>query len=94
MSAANSVNGATIPVIGTQNFFCGGDTGSTAYTLGYEYNLSKRTSVYTTYMNVDNKQYAAFMPVVAKAGVNGAGLASGIVGQDMSAINLGMKHSF
>ena len=94
VSAANSVNGATIPVIGTQNFFCGGDTGSTAYTLGYEYNLSKRTSVYTTYMNVDNKQYAAFMPVVAKAGVNGAGLASGIVGQDMSAVSLGMKHSF
>jgi len=77
-----------------QNFFCGGDTGSTAYTLGYEYSLSKRTSVYTTYMNVDNKQYAAFQPVVAKAGVNGAGLSTGIVGQDMSAINLGMKHSF
>ncbi len=76
------------------NFFCGGDTGSTAYTLGYEYSLSKRTSVYTTYMNVDNKQYASFQPVVAKAGVNGAGLGAGLTGQDMSAINMGMKHSF
>jgi len=76
------------------NFFCGSDTGSTAYTLGYEYSLSKRTSVYTTYMNVDNKQFATFQPVVAKAGVNGAGLSTGITGQDMSAINMGMKHSF
>ena len=45
-------------------------------------------------MNVDNKQYASFQPVVAKAGVNGAGLGAGLTGQDMSAINMGMKHSF
>ncbi len=92
VSVANGLNGNG--VVNAANFFCGSDTGSTAYTLGYEYSLSKRTSVYTTYMNLDNKQYAAFQPVVAKAGVNGAGLASGVVGQDMSAINVGMKHSF
>ena len=45
-------------------------------------------------MNVDNKQYAAFQPVVAKTGVNGAALSAGLTGQDMSAISMGMKHSF
>ena len=93
-TTANTANGNG--VINANNFFCGGDTGATAYTLGYEYNLSKRTSVYTAYMNVDNKQYGQFMPVVAKAGVNGNTLTGTNIqtGLDMSAINLGMKHSF
>ena len=89
---ANTANGNG--VVNGANFLCGSDTGATAYTLGYEYSLSKRTSVYTTYMNVDNKQYANFMPVVNKAGVNGASGTIGQTGQDMSAVALGMKHSF
>jgi len=91
-TTANTANGNG--VVNGANFLCGGDTGATAYTLGYEYSLSKRTSVYTTYMNVDNKQYASFMPVVNKAGVNGASGTIGQTGQDMSAVALGMKHSF
>ena len=94
VSTANTANSQGAGAIIASNFFCGSDTGSTAYTLGYEYSLSKRTSVYTTYMNVDNKQYASFQPVVAKAGVNGAGLSTGLTGQDMSAVAMGMKHSF
>jgi len=83
-AAATSTNSGT--------FLCGSDTGSTAYTLGYEYNLSKRTQVYVTAMNVDNKQYASFMPVVNKAGVNGTGTFQ--TGQDLTAFALGMRHSF
>ena len=82
--AASSTNSGT--------FLCGSDTGSTAYTLGYEYSLSKRTQVYVTAMNVDNKQFASFMPVVNKAGVNGTGLFQ--TGQDLTAFALGMRHSF
>lgn len=94
VNTANTANSEGAGAIISSNFFCGGDTGSTAYTLGYEYSLSKRTSVYAAYMDVDNKQYATFMPVVAKAGVNGAGQSAGLTGQDLTALNVGMKHSF
>lgn len=73
-------------------FLCGSDTGATAYTLGYEYNLSKRTQMYVTAINVSNKQFASFMPVVSKPGVNGT--ATFQTGQDLNAVALGMRHSF
>ena len=74
------------------SYFCGSDTGATAWTLGYEYSLSKRTGVYVTYMNVDNKAQANFLPVVGKNVTNGGTV--GATGQDLTAFNLGMKHSF
>ncbi len=94
VNTANTANTEGAGAIIASNFFCGGDTGSTAYTLGYEHSLSKRTSVYVSYIDLNNKQYATFQPIVAKAGVNGAGLSTGITGQDMTALNLGMKHAF
>jgi predicted porin len=74
-------------------FFCGGDTGATTYSLGYEHSLSKRTSVYVNYFVVDNKALAAFSPAVAKANAVGQAAANAL-GTDVSVTSLGMKHSF
>ncbi len=53
--------------------------------IGYVHNLSKRTSVYTSYANLSNKNGAAF-------GVSG-GLA-GVADKRSSGIEFGVKHSF
>jgi len=91
-AGANTVAG-TAGAVNLGTFFCGGDTGASAWTLGYEHNLSKRTQIYTTYMNVDNKSQATFLPVVNKNNVNGT-TGSTFTGQDFSALTVGMRHSF
>ncbi len=93
VSAANTANSEGAGAIISSNFFCGSDTSATAYTLGYEHSLSKRTSVYVSYLDLNNKQFATFSPIVAKTGVNGAGY-SATTGQDLTAVALGMKHAF
>ena len=50
------------------------------YTLGYNYNLSKRTKVYAFYTKVDNKDGASYM--------------SGAAGQDFSSFAVGVRHNF
>lgn len=56
------------------------DSDSTQYTLGYNYNLSKRTKVYTYYTKVDNKA--------------GADYVTGAAGADFSSFALGVRHNF
>jgi predicted porin len=57
------------------------------WTIGADYNLSKRTSVYALYASGEN---------VTLGGGAGASdrVASGVVGGDISAISLGVVHSF
>ncbi|MEG0937034.1 MAG: porin [Comamonas sp.] len=50
------------------------------YTLGYNYNLSKRTKVYGYYTKVNNKAGASYM--------------TGAAGQDFSSFALGVRHNF
>ena len=56
------------------------DTAATQYTLGYNYNLSKRTKVYTYYTRVNNSQAAAY-------GVSAQG-------NDFSSFAVGVRHNF
>ncbi len=56
------------------------DTDAKQFTLGYNYNLSKRTKAYTYYTKVDNKAASAYQ--------------SGTAGADFSSLALGVRHNF
>ena len=56
------------------------DSAATQWTLGYNYNLSKRTKVYTYYTKVNNKKSANYM--------------TGTAGDDFSSFALGVRHNF
>ena len=56
------------------------DSDATQYTLGYNYNLSKRTKVYGYYTHVNNSRNAAYM--------------SGVAGADFSSVAVGVRHNF
>ena len=56
------------------------NSAATQYTLAYNYNLSKRTKVYTYYTKVDNKI--------------GAGYFTDVSGVDFSSFAVGVRHNF
>jgi len=56
------------------------DTDAKQFTLGYNYNLSKRTKAYTYYTKVDNKAASAYQ--------------SGTADADFSSLALGVRHNF
>ena len=56
------------------------DSAATQWTLGYNYNLSKRTKVYTYYTKVNNKKGAEYM--------------TGTAGDDFYSFALGVRHNF
>lgn len=57
------------------------------YTLGYQYNLSKRTALYTTAAIIDNSGAARFtLPGVAATNPNSGGR--------VGSVDVGVKHSF
>ena len=56
------------------------DSDATQYTLGYNYNLSKRTKVYGYYTHVNNSRNATYM--------------SGVAGADFSSLAVGVRHNF
>jgi predicted porin len=56
------------------------DTGASQYTLGYNYNLSKRTKIYGYYTHVNNQAVAPYQ--------------TGNSGMDFSSIALGVRHNF
>ena len=55
--------------------------------IGYVYTLSKRTSLYTSFAYLDNRNAASAF------GINPGGL-GGVAGRDGRAVELGVKHSF
>ncbi|MBS0291665.1 MAG: porin [Proteobacteria bacterium] len=63
------------------------NSSATQYTLGYNYNLSKRTKVYGYYTRVNNKANAAYANGVLPSLPFAAG-------QDFSSIALGVRHNF
>ena len=56
------------------------DSDATQYTLGYNYNLSKRTKVYGYYTHVNNSRNASYQ--------------SGVAGADFSSVAVGVRHNF
>jgi len=69
----------------------GANTGATQWALGYDHNLSKRTTVYGLYTKLNNDIGSSFGLSTVSTGA-GAG-ASG-VGVGVSAWSFGMKHTF
>ncbi|WP_027014204.1 porin [Comamonas composti] len=61
------------------------DSGATQWTLGYNYNLSKRTKVYGYYTRINNDGNASY-------GYDAT--ASGGAGQNFSSFALGVRHNF
>ena len=57
------------------------DSSATQYTIAYNYNMSKRTKLYTYYTKVDNKMGAIYGPV-------------DFGGQDFSSFAVGVRHNF
>lgn len=61
--------------------------------VGYDHNLSKRTTVYALYTQLSNGT-AAVYGLSAATGVTGATVGAMTAGQKATAFSLGMKHSF
>jgi predicted porin len=64
----------------------GADTGATHYTLGYDYALSKRTSLFSYVTRLDNKRNGSYDFAINELGIG--------AGADLTAIAFGMRHSF
>jgi predicted porin len=56
------------------------NTGAMQYTVAYNYNLSKRTKVYTFYTKVNNKANATYQ--------------TGVAGVDFGSLAVGIRHNF
>ena len=68
----------------------GANTGATQWALGYDHNMSKRTTLYALYTKLNNDTNSAFgLSTVS----TGAPAASG-AGVGVSAWSFGMKHTF
>jgi predicted porin len=61
------------------------DTAAKQFTVGYNYNLSKRTKVYAFYTKVDNEANVAYNP---------GGFGPVAAGQDPQSFALGIRHNF
>ncbi|BBI98501.1 porin [Ferrigenium kumadai] len=68
------------------------NTGANQISVGFDHNLSKRTTVYALYTQLNNKSAGAYTLGNASIG-NGAVFNNG-AGSKPSAVSLGMKHTF
>jgi predicted porin len=67
------------------------DTGASLFSVGYDYALSKRTSVGVSYARLNNKANAGYA-LYTQASLNGT--PNNAVGQDASQLYLGIRHAF
>ena len=68
------------------------NTGAQQYSLGADYNFSKRTSVYALYTQVRNDSNATYSLAGGATGI--ASVTAADIGQDPRGFSLGMRHSF
>jgi predicted porin len=86
-SAANGSLSATGS--DSARLFKGPNSGAKLYTVGYEYNLSKRTQLYTYYTRISNEANANY-----RFGTNGVNIAQAGPGASPSGFVLGVSHDF
>lgn len=70
--------------------------GATQWTVGYGYNLSKRTELYAFYTKIRNRESASYTLTIggpAQVSTPAAGTGAG-VGSDPAAAGVGIRHSF
>jgi predicted porin len=86
----SATNGATTAA-GSDGarLFKGDNSGAKLYTLGYEYNLSKRTQLYTYYTRISNEANANY-----RFGTNGVNIAAAGPGASPSGFVVGVSHDF
>ncbi len=72
------------------------NSAATQYTLGYNYNLSKRTKVYAFYYAIDNNSFPYGGSGTATAGLNSLAIPAGLNAADRSSngYEVGVRHSF
>jgi predicted porin len=63
---------------------------ATLMAIGYDYNLSKRTDIYTVFANIQNQNDGQYTPGAAGA----PGGFTKVVGEDSRAIQVGIRHRF
>lgn len=86
----SAVDGATTAAGGDgARLFKGANSGAKLYTVGYEYNLSKRTQLYTYYTRTSNEANANY-----RFGTNGVNIAAAGPGASPSGFVIGMSHDF
>jgi hypothetical protein len=69
------------------------NSGASQFAIGYVYNLSKRSALYTTYSALSNKNGGAYTFLGGNGGGN-AGLGSVAAGQNGTAFDAGFRTSF
>lgn len=67
------------------------NTGAKYMVIGYDYGLSKRTSVGVSYAKLDNASGAAYAPFTGASLANQPALT---VGQDLTSLYVGLRHTF
>lgn len=89
-NSGSAANGS-VSAAGSDNarLFKGPNSGAKLYTIGYEYNLSKRTQLYTYYTRISNEANANY-----RFGTNGVNIAQAGPGASPSGFVLGVSHDF
>jgi len=67
----------------------GSETGARFYSIGYQYDLSKRTNVHVNFSQIKNEKLAGY-----DFYANGVGMGNGNFGADPTVISLGLRHAF
>ena len=81
---ANDGKGASTEQLGQLR--SGADTGATHLTLGYEYTLSKRTTLYSYVSRMDNERNGNYDFAINELGAG--------AGATLNAVSIGLRHSF
>jgi predicted porin len=85
----SAVDGATATIGGTTYSFTG-DTGARMISLGYQYELSKRTNVHLTYAQIRNDALAGYDFFSAPVGA----ATTTATGADPRVYSIGLRHAF
>jgi len=95
-SRAKAWKGSVTPFSGTigTTAVTEGDTSARMISLGYQYDLSKRTNIHLTYATIRNDAAAAYDFFSAPVGT-GAGVSSSVApGADPRVYSIGLRHAF
>jgi len=82
--------GRIMASVARQNDRTSSNSDATLYALGYDYNLSKRTDVYTVVANIRNQNEGQYTPGTAGA----PGGFAKVPGDDSHAVQVGIRHRF
>jgi predicted porin len=67
----------------------GSETGARFYSVGYQYDLSKRTNLHLNFTQIKNDKLAGY-----DFYANGVGMGNGNFGADPTVVSLGLRHAF